>query len=356
MEKRKEINDKLVRWIAEKVKREYADDISLVLIYGSYVNGTANSRSDVDCCFVPKTGRGYELSRGAIIDGVGYDIFPMPWERLEQIADLQESLSPLVGDAKIIYSGCGEDAGRFRELQARLRDHLQRDDYVREIAAERCREAGKLCGQLRHGQSLSEIRKTAGMAVMTLADAVAAANHDYFHFGLKRQFEDLQHTIPAVPQNVVDGYRAVVEASDADEVIERTKRLLEDVCQYLGAAAVLEGGEKREIPAVRRTDAGALAELYEEICSSFNKIYVCCETGNAVLAFLSGVCLQRDLDDAAELGWPACELLASFSHRNLRRFSEAARKTEEELVRLITENGGHIRRYDSFEQFALENR
>lgn len=63
MEKRKEINDKLVRWIAEKVKREYADDISLVLIYGSYVNGTANSRSDVDCCFVPKTGRGYELSR-----------------------------------------------------------------------------------------------------------------------------------------------------------------------------------------------------------------------------------------------------------------------------------------------------
>ena len=49
MEKRKEINDKLVKWILHKVKTEYAIDVSLVLIYGSYVNGTANSKSDVDC-------------------------------------------------------------------------------------------------------------------------------------------------------------------------------------------------------------------------------------------------------------------------------------------------------------------
>ena len=53
MERRKEINGRLVRWIAEKAEREYAEDISLVLIYGSYVNGMANRRSDVDCCFIP---------------------------------------------------------------------------------------------------------------------------------------------------------------------------------------------------------------------------------------------------------------------------------------------------------------
>ena len=55
MTKRKEINDKVVEWITNKVKTEYADDISLVLLYGSYMNGTANSKSDVDCYYIPKT-------------------------------------------------------------------------------------------------------------------------------------------------------------------------------------------------------------------------------------------------------------------------------------------------------------
>lgn len=47
------VNEKLVTWIEEKVKSEYADDISLALLYGSFVNGTANSRSDIDCYFIP---------------------------------------------------------------------------------------------------------------------------------------------------------------------------------------------------------------------------------------------------------------------------------------------------------------
>ena len=74
MNKRKEINDKVVEWITNKVKTEYADDISLVLLYGSYINGTANSKSDVDCYYIPKTERGYNLGIGFIIDGVGYDL------------------------------------------------------------------------------------------------------------------------------------------------------------------------------------------------------------------------------------------------------------------------------------------
>lgn len=89
MQKRKEINDRLIQWIKNKVKTEYADDISLVCIYGSYLNGTANSKSDVDCYFVPKTTRGYEMAVTFILDGVGYDIFPMTWERLGAIAELR---------------------------------------------------------------------------------------------------------------------------------------------------------------------------------------------------------------------------------------------------------------------------
>ena len=127
MTNRKEINDKVVEWITDKVKREYADDVSLVMLYGSYINGTANSKSDVDFYYIPKTERAYNLATVFIIDGVGYDFYPIPWEQVEKIADLQECMLPLIGDAQIIY--CGEygviDQAPVEDSLAWIRDlHL----------------------------------------------------------------------------------------------------------------------------------------------------------------------------------------------------------------------------------------
>lgn len=355
MEKRKSINDRLVKWIVDKVQTEYANDISLVLIYGSYVNGTANSRSDLDCYYIPKTENGYRMAVDFIIEGVGYDIFPIPWKRVERIADLLEPMSPLVGDVQIIYSNSADDTERFRMMQERLKSNLSNDGYVREITARRCEEAGKLCAMLTRDHNASEIRKIAGSMMMILADAVAVYHHDYFHFGLKKQFEDLQYTIPNVPQNVINGYKNVIEAANIDDVTKCAVALFEDVCEYLGVNVTL-----REVPETGKAtadqvDASWLASLYEEICSTFNKIYVCCETGNYVLAFLSAVCLQRDLDDAKEAGCLVYELLSNFSYKELDKFSETTQKIEHDLVQLITDNGGYIRKYDSFEQFEAAN-
>ncbi len=38
---KKTTNEKLINWIQEKVKKEWPDDISLVVLYGSFINGTA---------------------------------------------------------------------------------------------------------------------------------------------------------------------------------------------------------------------------------------------------------------------------------------------------------------------------
>ena len=53
----------IIEWSIKKIEREYKDDVSLLLIYGSYENGTANGLSDVDFYFVPKTERAYKLSK-----------------------------------------------------------------------------------------------------------------------------------------------------------------------------------------------------------------------------------------------------------------------------------------------------
>lgn len=350
-EKRKEINDKVVAWIINKVKTEYSNDISLVVVYGSYINGTANSKSDVDCYYIPKTERGYELAIGFIIDGVGYDIFPMSWERVTEIAELQDSLSPLVGDAQIVYYNDISEAERFRTLQERLKNNLLNEKYVTKIAIGRCEEANRMCQAMNKTCKLSDIRKLAGTAIMTLADAVAVYNHDYYHFGLKRQFDNLQNNFPDVPGSIVAGYKNVVEAGDIKDIKECTRKMLKAVCEYLNITPVSQDISKVETVEGNPIDSSWLAGLYEEISSTFNKIYVCCENGDYILAFLSAVCLQRDLDDAREAGCPAYDLLGGYRYTELEHFSAITRRIEWDFRQLIEENGGYIKKYDSFEQF-----
>ncbi len=186
---------------------------------------------------------------------------------------------------------------------------------------------------------------------MTLADAVAVYHHSYYHFGLKRQFEDLQNNIPDVPGKIVDGYRSVVEAINPDDVKKYALQLFDDVCEYLGVTFSLPEVFENKSLTVNKTNAAWLASLYEEISSTFQKIYVCCESGNYILAFLSAVCLQRELDDAGEAGCPVYDLLGNFNYKELSRLAETTRRIENDLIQLITDNGGLIRKYDSFEQF-----
>lgn len=352
MNKRKEINDKVVEWITNKVKIEYADDISLVLIYGSCINGTANSKSDVDCYYIPKTERGYNLEIGFIIDGVGYDLFPISWERVARIADLQECLLPLVGDVQVIYCGDSSDLERFKDIQSKMHSNLANDEYVKDIARKRCEDASRMCEQIKLSSSLPEVRKIAGHVIMTLADAVAIYNHDYFHFGLKKQYENLDSNFPDIPQNIVTGYKQVVTSLNQNDVINRTVDLLKNVCDYMQITVESQVDIISNEVVAEDINASWLAGLYEEISSTFNKIYVCCEKGNYILAFLSAVCLQRELDDAKEAGSPSYDLLSYFDYRELGKLAERTRMIETDFVELITNSGGNIKSYDNFEQFV----
>lgn len=353
---RKEINDKVVEWITEKVKREYTDDVSLVLLYGSYINGTANSKSDVDCYFIPQTEQAYNLATVFIIDGVGYDLYPIPWERVERIADLQEYMLPLIGDAQIIYCRNSDDSERFKEMQIKLQNNLTDDEYVKRIAREKCEYASGLCEQLKISDNMPQIRKIAGIVIMTLADAMALYNHDYFHFGLKKQFEDLKNNFPDVPENIVIGYEQVVTALTAADIIDKTSNLFKNVCDYMEITVKSKAAiTSNKAETAEEINAPWLAGLYEEISSTFNKIYVCCENRNYILAFLSAVCLQRELDDAKAAGCPSYDLLSCFDYRNLHKLAEITHTIENDFVKLIKNNGGKIKSFDNFEQFIQAN-
>lgn len=73
------------------------------------------------------------------------------------------------------------------------------------------------------------------------------------------------------------------------------------------------------------------------------------------MAYLSAVCLQRELDDVhRELGSKAYDILSSYDWEELQKINEAVKAVEEDLVKFITGGGGVIKRYRTFEEFEKQ--
>lgn len=349
------VNDKIINWIVKRAEENYAEDVALILLYGSYVNGTANAKSDVDCYFIPRTERGCRFAADFMIQDIGYDIFPMNWERVEEIANLKEILIPCVGDVKVLYYHSTDELERFKHLQRQLQDNLDNPDYTGRIAKEKFEFACELYSGLKKCSKLMEARIFAGYIVMTLADAVAVCNQDYFHFGLKRQYEDLQKFVN-IPANFMEEYTSVIKSEKTEEIKVHCRNLIKAFADFT-AWEFIEDERKQEEEAITEavspnTDFYFLARLYEEISSTFNKIYICAENGNYILAFWSAVCLQNELEEISrEQGIVCYDILSSYDYKDLGKLAETTRKVEQDFVRLITNSGEKINRFSSFEEF-----
>lgn len=347
---RKRLNDQLVSWLRERAAGAFAGELSLVVSYGSYWNGTAGSLSDVDCYFVPKTERGLAFGGQFVLQGVGYDIFPMSWERLGNIARLEESLTPLVGDAQVLYYGDEGDLTRFRALERELRQCLQDSAYCREMAEKRFFRAGEEWGRLKTGDLCSR-RLAAGLLLMDAAEAVAFVNGTYFHRGLKGQFADLQ-AMAQTPEGFLALYQQVIQAGDAQTLEKACGELLALLGDWLGRTRPAPAPPQREGETGQRKDAAALGPWYEELSSTFQKLRSCRERGDWVLAFLSAVCLQRELEGIAlEYAVPRYQVLGAYQWDDLGPLVQAADRAETALTAAIRQSGGIIKEYDSWEDF-----
>ncbi len=341
-------NDLIAQWAGRRAASEFHDAVSMVLTYGSYVNGTANALSDVDFYFIPKTDDGYRMSRTFIIDGIGYDLFPMSWQRVEGLADLNESITPCLADVRILYSNSDEDLQRFRALQDRLAVHLQDGEFMLNKASDRLKQAKTTYGAMLFEDGLCETRTCAGYIAMSLSEAVAYANHTYFRRGLKKQIEDLV-AMKSIPEDFVNLYEAIVQADTVTSLRDASCQMIKNTGDFLRD---LSGELKHD----KQPDYPGMAECYEEGISTWNKIYGCCDRKDATLAFISGTCLQHVLDEVAqENGLSKFDLMGGFQAENLEAFRQRAKALQAEFVNLIETGGARIDSYGSAEEFLDKN-
>lgn len=108
--------------LVNHIKVHYPDDISIIAFYGSYAQGTATERSDLDFFFIPATSTGYDASIQFVINDISFDFWPISWERAERMAAFEEQATTIIADSRLLYVRTDEDSARFMALREKIKE------------------------------------------------------------------------------------------------------------------------------------------------------------------------------------------------------------------------------------------
>lgn len=339
-------NEAILEIYLQRIRRHYADDIALAFTYGSTVTGDAGPLSDLDLVFVPKTKRGQEMAMTFILDGVGYDFFPMSWARLEEIASFDESLTSLIAESMVVYSASYEYEERFEQLRGWIMDTL--DFPLRMPMVEKARaqvdKALVACANMQMATDYGRLRQHSAGALYYLSEAVCILNNRYFKRGIKRRMEELR-AMRQLPEDFEMLYYDVIDATEEEVIRQTTWALARSVQAFYDKmyAATREPALPQEV----------LTGTYEEMCCNWkNKIAQACEQNDSELAFLAGTSLQEFLDTMVKKGGIRdIDVMRYFRANDLPSFKWAYDQADAQYLEEMKRFDVPICRYASLDAF-----
>lgn len=344
----KTINERLVDWTINKIEMEYKNEICLLVGHN-----TLKLEKDADesslSFFIPASENAYGLAKTFIIDGIGYDLFPMSWERIEGLADLNEYNTSCLGDAKILYYRNDEDKKRFLELQTKLQDNLKSPKYMLNKALEKLNVAMEIYQTMIFEETIYKVRKASGYIADFLSIAVANANLTYFKNGQTNQIPDLL-AMESIPNDFVSHYESIVKAGSINELKKLCYEMIYNTRQFLSAKK-----GKSENGSYNR-NFKELANWYQELCYTWRRVYHWCDEKDVIRAFMWGCSLQYELDVVKEeFGLNELDLLGSFNADDMCAYRKQAEALEKQIVSVIEDHGVKLDAYASVEDFLAKN-
>lgn len=109
--------NRYIEKVIEYTKKYYKEDIDGIVAYGSFVRGDMHEHSDIDLFFIPSSERGFMAAFQVIIEDIGYDFFPLTWDRLIKISKFEDPLTSLILEGVMVYHRHDEVFNRFEELR-----------------------------------------------------------------------------------------------------------------------------------------------------------------------------------------------------------------------------------------------
>jgi hypothetical protein len=330
--------------LIEKIKKDYIDDVAFVIIMGSYIYNDTHSKSDLDMYYIPKTERGKNLGKVFIIEGVGFDFWPISWERLEQIANHDEKITSIITEGKILYYSSDEDLERFNQLKSKALDVSDKHRFIHK-AQEKLEQTYKNYLKLLNAENLSEVRMHAMGIIFSLTYAIALLNRTTVKRGrgkLKKEIMDM----PLVPKDFSSLYDTIFVSSDIAEIKNAYGHLINSTEELILNEQI------KEMEAVSFADK--LDGYYEEMINFYNKIYHACEIGDTYCALFAAVELTYEFEDAF---WGTGvspkqlpDIVGAFDPKNTECFLELVHEHQAQVVELLQNNGIEIRVFRDFEE------
>ncbi|HIZ55838.1 MAG TPA: hypothetical protein H9671_06495 [Firmicutes bacterium] len=335
----------VTNWVLDTVKKEYAQDIALVV---SHTTLRIDDSEKAIGYFVPVTERGYQFGRTFILNGEGFDIWGIGWERLEKFANLEEYNITCLADGEILYARSPEDARRFKDLQKRQLEYLSNPSVMRKNALTAYEQAKKIYLEMLFAQD-SDVKMGAGYVLDYLAQAIAFSNLRYFKKAQTEQIQELS-TMEKVPQGFPDLYCRIILEPDQEKqksLCYESINLVKDFLQSLVPP--------HETMVKQDLDFQMLADWYGELSYTWLRIRYYAEQNDAVKVYMWGIMLQNELNHICEAyGLQKMQLMDAYRADQLLKFAEHANQLENMIQSMIIREGGTIHTYTSTEDFLYE--
>ena len=333
----------LLEMLVETVRNHYTHDIAIMIVYGSYVDGTLTPTSDLDVIIVPKTDKGWNLARTFMFNGTGNDIFGVGWEHLERYASFDDMKVSVLACSQLVYYDEEADRAHYEALIQQVHDIEQGPltQALIEKAERRMTTVKQYYGELCLGHDLSAV----GGILYEIGDVICLLNHTYLRSGYKH-FDDEIIQFALLPEGFLQAFHAVSDGSTREAVIRACHNLISLIDSFLP--------EVRKV-IVPQGNVQEFEELYEEMSSHWNKLRRACATGDRMMALTVASVLQSVFDMVQKhLGTDIADLrLVDQFTNGLQALLEAGDRAERTLVRLLQEGGLTFAQYDNLE--ALQN-
>ncbi|MHB8927227.1 MAG: hypothetical protein ACYC9Q_06100 [Bacillota bacterium] len=364
---------RVLELLVSKVTERYADEVDLVAYYGSYAQGTATTRSDLDFFYVPAEGRNPPVGRTVLIGGLLFDFWPIRWDTLDGFATGRIrgwSMAPaLVYHAKVVYKRSEEAESRLQALQQKIAD-LQRPEAKTQMVRRALDAFPAVLGHLGNlrlaaaGGQLADVRHAGFQVLLSAWECLALANRAFFDRGFRSIVEQTSR-LQAKPEGFEGLVETIGTSSDPREIVAAAEGLA------LGTREVLRRFQE-SLPA-ERSVSEQFDGAYPEIRDGLRKVISACEQGRR---FDAGIAAWRQQAELGEMlaglqrqigSHPAFNLYREFSAAyeelglpnliglasgDLVKLAEETELLDQRVQRWLREQSVSLQVYENIEEFA----
>lgn len=352
--------------IKSTIEKEYAEDISILAYYGSQAMGLADDKSDLDFFFIPKTERGKEAMFQFVIDGIGFDLFPISWERIGKIVALDQPLGAVLTESKVLFSSSESDLNRYESLRALLLNQYKEENQeaLLEKAKHYFNDAYIHLFNMENGaHDLNSCHVESSKLLTKIVLSLALINGTYYKQGMGKAIQ-ASYSFAKLPENYKSLCEGIMAASSCDVMIEDGKTLIHGV-KTLMNKELLSFAEKEPYQTL-------FEGYYEEIKSTFNKVLRACDQKDATTAYFRAIAIQEETslfitkaeegiwyDNVDHYQWYKkgfedtfeVDLISYASNKDFDGLSQAIIKLDSSLQNLLKNKGLELALFDDMTAF-----